>query len=208
MTAAWTGALSASQFGDLLNATQGALAGFVRRMVGDAEEARDLTQDVFVDAWRLARRAEPPFVVPIEMSGVRRWLFHAAYRAAVSALRRRGVIAWESLDAQEPFALDPADEEPAFDARIVDRDAVTSALDALPPPDTAALLLNIVYGFPSPEIARILGVAPDAARKRLSRAMRRLRAAYFTQEGLRESGAGTAGTAGQVGQAGKERPAR
>jgi virginiamycin B lyase len=126
MTAAWSGALSASQFSDLLNATQGALAGFIRGLVADAEEARDLTQDVFVDAWRVARRAGPPFVAPVAMDDVRRWLFHAAYCAAVSALRRRGVIAWESLDAQQPYPPDPADDAPAFDARIVDRDALTT----------------------------------------------------------------------------------
>ncbi|HEX9038485.1 MAG TPA: sigma-70 family RNA polymerase sigma factor [Ktedonobacterales bacterium] len=177
-------ALSANQFSELLSATQGPLYGFVRRLVGAEEEARDLVQDVFVDAWRLARRAEPPFAALEDMAngGIRRWLFHAAYCAAVSALRHRGVIAWESLDAPDAPTLDRADDAPAFDTRIVDRDALVTALVELPPPEVAALLLNIVYGFPSPEIARILDITPDAARKRLSRGMQRLRAAYFARE--------------------------
>ena len=180
------GALSASQFSELLSATQGPLYGFVRRLVGDAEEARDLTQDVFVDAWRQTERAQPPFLASNASGGagaIRRWLFHAAYCAAVSMLRRRGVIAWESLDAQEPPPAVLNDDAPAFDTRIADRDALRSALATLEPPDVAALLLDVVHGFTSPEIARILDIAPDAARKRLSRAMRRLRAAYLAQEG-------------------------
>jgi RNA polymerase sigma factor (sigma-70 family) len=186
------GGMTNAQFNELLSATQGPLYGFVRGLVGNGEEARDLVQDVFVDAWRLTTRAEQPFTEPGDMGGRRRWLFHAAYWAAVSALRRRGVIAWESLDArldtgEAPIADALLDRAPAFDARVVDRDALLSALGALEAPDAAILLLDVVHGFSSPEIARILGIAPDATRKRLSRAMRRLRAAYFTQEGFMPS---------------------
>jgi DNA-directed RNA polymerase specialized sigma24 family protein len=46
----------------------------------------------------------------------------------------------------------------------------------------ACLLLNIVQGFTSAEIAQILNFSPEAAKKRLARAKQRLRAAYFAQE--------------------------
>ena len=40
---------------------QQALRGFVRGLVGDAEQARDVTQDVFMVAWRAAKEGAPPF---------------------------------------------------------------------------------------------------------------------------------------------------
>jgi RNA polymerase sigma factor (sigma-70 family) len=64
----------------------------------------------------------------------------------------------------------------------VEEDSLRTALQTLDPPDIACLLLRVVEGCSSVEIAQILDIAPDAARKRLSRAMRRLRAAYFAQE--------------------------
>jgi DNA-directed RNA polymerase specialized sigma24 family protein len=69
-------------FVELLRETQGPLYGFVRGMVGDPEQARDVVQDVFVDAWRAARRAAPPFGHAYEAAAVRRWLFVVAYRTA------------------------------------------------------------------------------------------------------------------------------
>jgi DNA-directed RNA polymerase specialized sigma24 family protein len=38
-----------------------------------------------------------------------------------------------------------------------------------------------VHGFTCGEIAQIVGIAPEAAKKRLARAKQRLRAAYFAQ---------------------------
>ena len=45
-----------AQFAALLATTQNALRGFVRGMVGSVELAQDITQDVFVDAWRATSR--------------------------------------------------------------------------------------------------------------------------------------------------------
>jgi RNA polymerase sigma-70 factor (ECF subfamily) len=187
--------MTSAQFDQLLSATQGPLYGFVRGLVGNSEEARDLVQDVFVDAWRCTMRAQPPFTDAVSASDRRRWLFHAAYCATVSTLRRRGVIAWESLDASEDFQVNYQDSAPAFDARVVDRDALLSALGTLGASDVAILLLDIVHGFSSPEIAHILDIAPSATRKRLSRAMMRLRAVYFAQERLTTDGRSKEGSA-------------
>jgi DNA-directed RNA polymerase specialized sigma24 family protein len=61
-------------------------------------------------------------------------------------------------------------------------------LAGMPPQDVACLLLNIVQGFTSAEIAQIVDIGPEAAKKRLARAKQRLRAAYFAQEAKVQEG--------------------
>ena len=111
----------------------------------------------------------------------RKWLFHAAYCRAVSNLRHRGVIAWESLDATLSPQSAEQSESP-FENRIVDAEVVRAAFAELESADAVCLMLSVVQGFTSVEIAQIFGITPEAARKRLSRAMQRLRAAYFAQD--------------------------
>ena len=59
---------------------------------------------------------------------------------------------------------------------------LTAALADLETADAACLLLNVVQGFTAREIAAMLEISPDAAKKRLTRAKQRLRDAYFARE--------------------------
>jgi RNA polymerase sigma-70 factor, ECF subfamily len=172
----------ADLFVELLSETQGPLYGFVRGLVGDDEQAHDVVQDVYVDAWRAARRAAPPFGHSSDAPAIRRWLFFVAYRTAASVVRHRRVIAWESLDTLDPSETDRFYEPAAFEDQVVEGDALHTILASMTPQDAACLLLNVVQGFTSAEIAHIVDIAPDAAKKRLARAKQRLRAAYFAQE--------------------------
>jgi len=178
--------LPASAFADLLQATQGALYAFVRHLTGCGEEAHDIVQDVYVNAWRAAQRGIAPFVRELDTAAARRWLFHVAYRQAISLVRHRRALHWETLDTVDEARVVAlvAHERHAvpFEDQIVEGEVLRAALALLKPDDAACLLLDIVQGFKTAEIAQILGIAPDAARKRLSRAMERLRIAYFEHE--------------------------
>ena len=61
---------------------------------------------------------------------------------------------------------------------IGERDAVGRTLVGLPDPLRVPLLLSVVGGFSSAEIARILGVGEAAIRQRLSRARRQFKERY------------------------------
>ncbi len=183
-----TNALPASAFADLLQTTQAALYAFVHHLTGtgSGEEAHDIVQDVYVAAWRAAQRGHAPFVRELDAAAARRWLFHVAYRRAISLVRHRQAIPWEALDTiDEARVLELVGHaRPAvpFDDQVVEGEVLRAALAQLKPDDAACLLLDIIQGFKTAEIAQILGIAPDAARKRLSRAMERLRVAYFEHE--------------------------
>jgi RNA polymerase sigma factor (sigma-70 family) len=165
-----------------LSSLQWPLVGFVRGLIRDEEQARDIVQDAFVDAWKLARQGLPPFTGAVDSEdGIRRWLFHVAYRRAVSAYRRRKIISWQPLDPAMETLL-PWDGEPKpFDDQVVEREVLRVALQQLSIEDAACVLLHAVWGLTSTEIAAILDISLAAAKKRLTRAKQRLRISYFDQ---------------------------
>jgi RNA polymerase sigma-70 factor (ECF subfamily) len=176
-----------ARFACLVESTQAQLYAFVRGLVGDGEEARDVVQDTYISAWKVAQHEAAPFAPESMETETRKWLFHAGYFKAISALRHRSVITWESLVTAPPLAIEEHGEA-RFENRVADADAVRAALATLQSGDAACLTLSIVEGFTSVEIAQILDITPEATRKRLSRAMQRLRAAYFARDSMKPAG--------------------
>jgi RNA polymerase sigma factor (sigma-70 family) len=139
------------------------LARYVRRMVGDAEVALDLTQDVFLSAFRMLQ-ADPGR----ELSAG--WLYRAATNAAISFLRRKKILRVLPLDREIDRTTWRVDERSTASLDL------QSALKRLPAEQSAALLLTSYAGYSSSEAAAILGTTSDAIRQRVCRAMRVLRA--------------------------------
>lgn len=167
-------------FEAVLAQSQPSLINFVRGLVGDWELARDITQDTFVAAWRGMVRNTPPFDTLDDMAGIRRWLFTVAYRQAIKHLRRRRIIAWETLD--DSISMEAVLQTgSSFEDSVADAEMLRLALLSVGPEDAACFLLQAVHGFSAAEVAAILDIRTDAMRKRLSRARQRLREAYNAQ---------------------------
>lgn len=151
---------------------QRAILNYLWRMTGDEQTAYDLTQEVFVRAWRhfdAVRGYERP----------RSWLFRVATNLALTGFNARKVLL-TSIDA---LGADkgPAGSDPAW--RVVERDLVRAALDGLAPRRRAALTLREVYGCSMAEVAHALGVSEAAARMTLSRARDQFRELYLKERG-------------------------
>lgn len=174
-------AFTQEHFAQFLARVQRPLYTFLHGMVDDAEHARDLVQDTFCEAWQVARRHAPPFVTGHDEREMRRWLFHAAYHHAISALRRRRVITWESLDESEPAELPPRSFSHSFEEQVLERDSLRNALRSLTPADVACLCLIVIHQFTAAEVGAIVDATPSAVAKRFSRAKARLREAYLAQ---------------------------
>jgi RNA polymerase sigma-70 factor (ECF subfamily) len=167
-------------FTALVDRHQHALCAFLHNLMNDFEQARDLMQDTFQEAWRAAQESKAPFVAGSDDDEMRRWLFQVAYHRGISALRRRKLIRWESLDllTRSQAGSDGA----SFEDQIVESDALRAALARLNAQDRACLLLRVVQGFSAAEVGRIVDASPDAVTKRLSRARQRLRTLYLAHE--------------------------
>lgn len=180
---------------------QAALFAFLRGLLDDAEQARDLTQDTFHDAWRATQAVSPPWTAAHDDDERRRWLFHTAYCRAISQLRRRKVIRWASLDWSGPRERGAgeasigafAEQAESFEERVAESEALRAALARLRPDDVACLLLRVAQGFSAAEVADMLGISVEAVGQRLSRARRRLRTIYLEQNPMDAVSVGAGG---------------
>jgi RNA polymerase sigma factor (sigma-70 family) len=146
----------------LVREYQTKLARYLRRTVGDAEVALDLTQEVFLSAYRVLK-ANP------ERELTAGWLYRAATNGAISFLRRRKIVRMLPLDRELDHSAWRIDERSAASVDL------QTALARLAPEQLAALLLTSYAGYSSSEAAQMLGTTSDAVRQRVCRAMRALR---------------------------------
>lgn len=147
--------------------------GYLWRMTGDEQAARDLTQETFLRAWQhFAELRERP------EAGA--WLFRVASNLALTHLRRQHA----PVGAAQPFTdHDPASSDPA--GRFAEHDLVRQTLLELSPQQRAALVLHEVYGLSCKEIGTTLGISIDAAKMTLYRARTEFRRHYPREDDLR-----------------------
>lgn len=152
------------------------LLAYLTQMLGDSEAARDIAQETFLAAYRALPRWTPPETRP-DTSGAAHplspWLYRIATNRALSLLRSYPAAARLGTGVDLPAALaDPPDE------RTAARDLLQAALGQLSEEDAACLVLHFVTGERYAEIAARLGLTSEAVRKRVSRALVIVRAAY------------------------------
>jgi RNA polymerase sigma-70 factor, ECF subfamily len=144
----------------------GAVYAYVCRLVGDGEWAAELTQDAFLRVFKARDRLAA-------VENQRAWIYRIATNTAFNALRRRRRFAWLPWHLVDNlFHMKDATEQ------IGQRDAVESALLALPPKYRAPLLLYAHYGFSVAEVAEALDISEGAVKTRTYRAREMFRRAY------------------------------
>lgn len=138
----------------------------LRRTNGDSHRAADVAQEVFTTLARQARKLTRHTVLPA-------WLHTATRNAAINVM-----ISEQRRHAreQEACALDP---EIVARGASLDwdglRPTLDGAIDELPEPDRAAVVLRFLESRAYAEIGRALRVSEDAARVRTDRALEKLR---------------------------------
>jgi RNA polymerase sigma factor (sigma-70 family) len=152
------------------------------RMVRDTGTAQDVTQGVFL---ALAGNARRLAAHPV-LSG---WLHCTARNLAAKAIRSEARRRVREQEAAAMNELLSAESEPSWKAIAPQLDVALGELNAA---DRDALLLRYFEKKSAPEMARILGISDEAAQKRVTRAMDRLRE-FFSSRNVK------VGTAGLVG---------
>ncbi len=135
---------------------------YLLRIVGQAETARDLTQEVFLRV----TRARPPEAEP---SALRAWIFTIARNLARNHVRD---------GARRPEAVELADPPSAASQETAAM--LHEALGALPALDRDIFLLREKLGLSYDEIALSCDLTPDGVRSRLHRARQQLRTSLST----------------------------
>lgn len=159
------GAGEVSAFEDLYRSHVDRIHGLCLRMLGDWQQAEDLTQEIFVKAWRKlgTYRGE---------SGFYTWLHRLGVNEVIGALRRRG--RWRerfTAPGELPEPVDRAVPEPGGGVDL------ERAIASLPPVARMVFLLHDVEGYRHREIAELAGTAEGTSKANLHRARTLLRKA-------------------------------
>jgi RNA polymerase sigma-70 factor, ECF subfamily len=165
--AAGVGRSADAEFEAFFRLHERAIFTYLWRMTSEEQAAYDLSQEVFVRAWRHFERIRG-YELPAG------WLFRVATNLALNHRRSRATssASLEAVDAEERFARsDPA-------RHLGEEETVRRALMELPARQRAALVLRAVHGMGCAEIAEALGVSRDAAKMLIFRAREAFRRQY------------------------------
>ncbi len=155
------------------------------RMVGSPEEAEDIVQETFLNAFRTIDRFEG-------RSRLATWLYRIAYNTALMRLRKQQPL-YVSIDSSSAD-----DEEQITPVQLFDwcclpeddfqsseaRNELEQAIAALPETLRAVFVLRELEGLSTEETAQVLNVSASNVKVRLHRARLWLRerlSGYFTE---------------------------
>jgi RNA polymerase sigma-70 factor (ECF subfamily) len=179
------GAGDHAAFRSLVERHQNAVIGTVAKMLGSANDAEDISQQVFLRIWRNAKRYQPS-------AKFTTYLFTITRNLVFNETRRRGrkkeVSSEEREETSHHQIADSPERRP--DAELLQAElsqAVDAAISSLPETQRMAVVLRRYEQLSYEEIAEVLQLSVSAVKSLLFRA----------RSTLRESLAGYLGESGQ-----------
>jgi RNA polymerase sigma-70 factor (ECF subfamily) len=157
-------------FSRLVEAYQRPVYNLAYRMLGDAAEAEDATQETFVRVYTRLHTYEPG-------RKPASWVLAIASHHCIDRLRRRRLV-WLSLD-EDPVAAALPSRRPGPEEVALQREAhaeVQAAVMQLAPAYRLPLILRYWHDLSYEEIADTLGLTVQAVKSRLHRARQQVAA--------------------------------
>jgi RNA polymerase sigma factor (sigma-70 family) len=147
-------------FEAIVDRYQGRLLGFCRQMLGSTEDAEDVLQEVFVNAYRAMLADEREI-------NLRPWLYRIARNRCLNQLRK------PSADAQESMDMVPEVEAASTAEKVHNREEfrqIISDVNKLPETQRSALLLREMDALSYEEIADAMETTVPSVKSLLVRA--------------------------------------
>ena len=137
------------------------------RMLGDAERAKDMVQEAWVEILRGLARLDDVVAFPA-------WAYRITTRRCQREFHRKDREPAETEDAEADAGAEVSDNSPVEFA--ADVSTVMAAIGTLPAPQRAALALFYIDELSVAEIAIATDVPPGTVKTRLMHARRKVRA--------------------------------
>jgi RNA polymerase sigma factor (sigma-70 family) len=151
----------------LVDVYSDAITAFAIRVLRNGDAAKDVHQQVFLEAFQGIEKFEG-------RATLWRWLCGIAFHRCMDVIRRTKRTAavddsdvWNTLLAPPDPMMDPA--------RVTQRRALEACLGKLEPELRAQLLLRLLHGLSFVEIGEIVKAAPGTVQVRVSRILPKLR---------------------------------
>ncbi|MEN9855776.1 MAG: hypothetical protein RL186_1407 [Pseudomonadota bacterium] len=157
----------------LVEAVSPALWRIAWRLLRDAAEAQDVTQDALVRLWTIAPNWKPG------QAKIETWLYRVATNLCFDRLRKAGRF------VEEAAAPEQWDCAPRADAWLLESDLRTridEALMDLPARQRTAIILTHYEGLSAKAVGEILDVSVEGVESLLARARRTLRSALAAEK--------------------------
>ncbi len=160
-------------FRQLVERHQHAVVGTVAKMLGNASDAEDISQQVFLRIWRHAKRYRPDAKFTTYLFTITRNLvFNETRRRA----RRKEVSAEEREEnSHHQIEANPNARPDSELLKIELQTAVDAAIAALPEAQRMAVVLRRYEQMPYEDIAKVLNLSVSAVKSLLFRARTTLR---------------------------------
>ncbi|MCC7492403.1 MAG: sigma-70 family RNA polymerase sigma factor [Fimbriimonadaceae bacterium] len=154
-------------FDELVGLYQRAVFGFVQHLVGSADDAAEVTQEVFVRAWRYLDRFDPA-------RPLKPWLYTIAANRAHSHRRHEQPRETVALDEAGPEPAAP--DNPAGDLERHELSCeVRAAIRQLSAQQRDAMVLVELEGMTAVEAAAVMKIEAVTVRQHVFRGKKRLR---------------------------------
>ncbi|MFN2190061.1 MAG: RNA polymerase sigma factor [Candidatus Promineifilaceae bacterium] len=157
-------------FGKLIGAYQTPVFNLAYRMLGNADEAEQASQEAFIRAWTRLDRYDPAHKFST-------WLLSITSNYCIDQIRKRRALL---LSIDEPMPAHPAlmsEQETGPEARAAQTEQqiiVQNLLETLPVDYRQAVVLRYWYDMSYEEIADVMETTVSAIKSRLFRARRQL----------------------------------
>jgi RNA polymerase sigma-70 factor (ECF subfamily) len=152
--------------GELYDTHSRLLFGLILRILKNRDEAEDVLQEVFVQAWTRATTYQPAFGSPTG------WLVSIARNRAIDRLRANAVRG----RASESTSMSPTGETPESQASLGEQQLdIKRALDALPPEQRDLIEQAYFLGFTHSELAARCSLPLGTVKTRIRSGMQALR---------------------------------
>ena len=184
-----------NDFEKLVTAYEKNVYNIALRMVGDPEDAADMTQETFIKAYR----ALSGFRGDSKFSS---WLYRIASNVCLDFLRSRSRHPQVSLstvdeDGQAPVELPDMRQNPEEQLmKKLGMEAVRRGLEQLPEQQRQILVLRELGGLSYAELAQTLGLEEGTVKSRIFRARKRLCALLLCDGNISDGAASVLGKGG------------
>jgi RNA polymerase sigma-70 factor (ECF subfamily) len=167
-------------FAAIYDRYQKSIYSLVYRLMGDSEDAFDITQDVFIKAYKGLAKLDPQ--VELNLSA---WLHRIASNACMDVLRRRKIVRWLPWDPAEHTNITPADDSDEPERNVIAHETkaqVQAVLNKMSDKYRLCLVLREYQEMSCEEIATVMNVSRAAVKSLLFRAREQFREVYEEME--------------------------
>jgi RNA polymerase sigma-70 factor (ECF subfamily) len=162
-----------SAFEELVNRYKRPVFSIVYRMIGQYQEAEDITQEVFINVYEKLYQFD-------SNKKFSPWIYRIATNASISALRKKKKVITLDFDEtygkayEDYYTANTGDPQLMFEREEL-KQFIDKAVNELPENYRAVILLRYQMDLNNQEISEVLGVSKENIEVRIHRARKALR---------------------------------